>query len=422
MCVDLSRMKNLAYAVSLALVGCVADDVDKTLDVDDGKADGFTTAAGEPIPMQHHVDLAEFDGSPYLLVMIQENGIKAQLDDDYASTYSVASWETVRPRAQSFDTKIVRRIAGSFSTTTGMYDLVSGLDATAFTPANLSSIVYKASPRPRDVYTVAEVIAMSSGAGTLVTIDDRNYFYNYGYKPGTEADDVMSGRSFGASPGRKANDVSDTVYLRELDKLLTTDSDPSIFFRALFEILTRSHIASYANLSVLAQTVATDFIAVYTAEIDRSLMSNLYLHSWENDLAEVTMVSMWGTAVGKVLRDGHIIDGDPTDYWAMSTFSNRSGIGVTRWDRRALQRLITSYERVKHPALIAAIEAITGSSTDVFHRVMTYLNDPRFLDDRDALKRIPGEQLTEAVVALLREVRLDAPDMLTTPAFRDLMQ
>ena len=36
----------------------------------------------------------------------------------------------------------------------------------------------------------------ASGAGTLVRLNDDNYYYNYGYKSGAERDDVKSGRSF----------------------------------------------------------------------------------------------------------------------------------------------------------------------------------------------------------------------------------
>jgi hypothetical protein len=416
---------NIAYATSiyLALAGCVADELEPpaTLDVDDDKADGAGTPAGAPIAMQHAIELDRFDGAPFLLVMLDTDGIKAQLDDDYITTYPISAWSIARPAIQSFDGKVVRKLTRSFSTDTGMHDLVTALDARSFTPATIVGVLGSASPKPSDVYTVGEVLAMASGAGTLVVLDDHNYIYNYGYKSGTSFKDVMSGRSFGASPGHKANDASDTFYLGELGKLLANDADTASFYQTLFEILTRSHVAGLAKLPALGQTVATDFLAIYTAESDRHIMSHLGGHAWENDLAEVTMVSAWGTAVGKVMTDGHIVDGVPKDYWAMSATTTRSGIGETRADRRALQRLITSYERTAHPELVANIEAITGASTDVFRGVMEYLNDPRFLADHDALKAIRGADLTAATVAFLHQIHADAADMLTTPAFSKLL-
>jgi hypothetical protein len=409
-------------SIYLALAGCVSEALDPspTLDIEDDKADGAGGPAGAPIAMTHAVDVEAYDGSPFLFVMLDKGGIKAQLDDDYATTYEVAPWSRVRLGVQSFDGKVVRKVARSFSTTTGMHDLVTSLEASSFTPASIAGVVIDASPRPSDVFTVGEVLAMSSGAGTLVKLDGHNYFYNYGYKSGADDNDLKSGRSFGASPGHKANDASDTFYLGELGKLLTSTNDPTSFYQALFDILTRSHVAGLASLSPLAQTVATDFVAIYTAESDRHIMAHLIAHPWENDLAEVTMVSIWGTAVGKVMKDGHIVDGVPKDYWAMSPTTQRSGIGETRADRRRLQRLITSYERTAHPELVANLQTITGASTDAFRGVMEYLNDARFLGDQDALRTIPGEQLTAATVAFLAQVRIDAADMLATPAFGKL--
>lgn len=408
-------------ASSSLLTACLADDDDAPGDLsyEDDKADGFGTPAGDPLDIDHVVDLAKYDGQPFLAAMLEDKtGIKAQLDADYKTTYKVPSWTTVRKGVQNFDTKVVRKIGGAFSTSTGMHDFAISLKGKSFTPASAVSVSLKGTPKPTDVYTVAEVLAMSAGAGVLVQIDEHNYYYNYGYKSGALADDVMSGRSFGASPGHRANDASDTFYLTELGKLLTNTEAHTDFFKVMFDVLTQSRLDDYSKMSDLAQTVETDFLAVYTAESDRHIMSKLVEHPWENDLAEVTMVSLWGTAVGKVMKAGKIVDGTPKDWWAKSEVSNRSGIGMTRTDRRALQRLITAYERTAHPELVKAIEDITGHSTDMFRVTLEYLNNPKFLTDRAALKAIPGADLTKAMADFLAQVRTDAKDMLASPAFK----
>lgn len=411
------------YRVSISFlallhVACLSadDDAPATLDLEDDKSDSVTPA-GDPLAMKHAVQLQDFAGEPYLLVMLQSGGIKANLDEDYTSTYKVATWSSVRAAVQSFDTKIVRKLARAFDTSTGLHDLTVALRDEPFTPGTMTGIVWDTDNRPSDVYTVAQVLAMASGAGTLVTIDDANYFYNYGYRSGAEADDVKSGRSFGASPGHRANDASDTFYLGELDRYLTSDTNATSLFTTLLDILTRIRLDGYAELSTLGQAVATDFLAIYTAESDRHIMAELQAHPWENDLAEATFVSTWVTATDMIMKDRRIVAGSPKDWWALSAFSNRSGIGITRWDRRLLQRLITSYERTHHPELVAAIESITGPRTDMFRAVMEYLNNPRFFTDHDALRTIPGEELTRAFVAFLVQVRRDAPDMLATAEF-----
>src|SRR5262249_399944 len=154
-----------------------------------------------------------------------------------------------------------------------MKDFTTSIKGKSFTPATAVSLTSKATPKPTDLYTVAEVMAMSSGAGVLVQLDEKNYYYNYGYKSGALPDDVMSGRSFGASPGPRANDAPDTFSRGGLGRLLTNSEAHIALYQVMRDVLPRSHLDDYSKMSTLAQTVETDFLAVYTAESDRHIMS-----------------------------------------------------------------------------------------------------------------------------------------------------
>ena len=104
------------------------------------------------------------------------------------------------------------------------------------------------------------------------------------------------------------------------------------------------------------------------------------------------------------MKDGSLQDGDAKEWWAMSSVSNRSGIGITRQDRRKLQRMITSFERENNPELVEAIEVIIGDSKDVYRGVMEYLND---FDTQNGVRE-NADELTEAVVNFLLQTRKDA--------------
>jgi hypothetical protein len=130
-------------------------------------------------------------------------------------------------------------------------------------------------------------------------------------------------------------------------------------------------------------------------------------HPWENDLAEVTFVSAYGVAAGKVMKDGQLVDGSAKEYWAKSAVSNRSGIGQTRKDRRRLQSMICAYERDHHPELTAPIEKLIGGSGpggDLYEGLMEYLNDT---GHQAAVRRNAGA-IQAAYTEFLAQTRADA--------------
>ena len=160
-------------------------------------------------------------------------------------------------------------------------------------------------------------------------------------------------------------------FLKELELYLKTSQDTEKFYSAVLQILTQTDAGQLKATSESAQMVATDFIAIYTAELDRHLMTKLTKHYWENDLAEVVFIAPFSSVSGKIMKEGKFQDGRLDEYWAKSKFvdprtgkpSNRSGIGITRGDRRALQKWISDFEVRNHPELIAEIEKIVGRLT-----------------------------------------------------------
>lgn len=371
-------------------------------------------AAPQALPLRHETDLGDFTGKTFLeTVMQRQTGIKALLDDDYVDSYELADWAAVQNALANFDAKVVRKVLGAFGNDRrSLRAFTDQLAGTRFRPNQLLGILRQNYEGRGNVFALEHFFAIASGAGTVVRIDDGNYYYNYGYKSGASADDVKSGRSYGATPKHNANDASDVMYLGELEDFLTAGRGIREFYETMLEVLTRTDVSGYENgrLNTTAQAAMTDFIAIYTAELDRHLMVDLNprKHPWENDLAETTLVSAYAAATGLLMKDGELTEAPLKDFWSMSdTGSGRSGIGITRADRRKLQKLICDYERENHPELVRAVETLIDGRTsdgDLFRGLMEYLNQT----GTQRSVRANARKLTDAFVELLMQVREDA--------------
>ncbi len=237
-------------------------------------------------------------------------------------------------------------------------------------------------------FDLGTLYALTGGIGVKVKLDANNYNYHVLYKTGKKDphQEVMSGRSFSSSPGRLAADATDPEYLRDLEAYIKATSDMKPFFNTMILSLANSDTSGLKNLSDAGQAVLGDFFTVYTAEAVRHLMVNLAdgVHPWEIDLAAVTFVSPISVRMGKIVTDGELKN-DTIGGWFAPSPNNkpggpqRSGIGITRKDRKKLQAAIHKYEMGTPDGkkLIADIQAITGNNgnqNDVIQAVFEYLS------------------------------------------------
>jgi hypothetical protein len=257
------------------------------------------------------------------------------------------------------------------------------------------------------------------GTGVAVRIDEKNYFFNVGYNNGSQTGDVQSGRSYGVGPTNRESDPSDQFYLNELEAYLKAEPNSvSDFYSALMKALTNCDTSSWTKLSTAGQMVATDFMAIYTAESDRHLMVKLSpkQHPWEIDLAATTFVSVFDVTTGKINQET-----DKTTGKGMQTFqldlgsielwygkgTKGSGIGETRGARTDLTKKISSYEEKNHPELIEKIANITkmNAGTDMIQDVFEYLNNNA---SPLVMTASESQQLSDAVVDFLVQVQKDS--------------
>lgn len=237
-------------------------------------------------------------------------------------------------------------------------------------------------------FDLATLYALTGGFGVKVKLDDKNYNYHVLYKTGKTDphQEVMSGRSFASSPKRGVADATDPEYLRDLAKYLQNTQDLKPFYRALVLSLANSDMTGLSRLSPEGQMVLGDFFTVYTAEAVRHLMVDLQdgMHPWEIDLAAVTFVSAVSQKIGKVVVGGVLQDGDIGQWFAPSPNNKpdgpqRSGIGITRRDRKILQKAIHAQQMASRDGkkLITEIQSIIGTrenKDDVIQGVFEFLS------------------------------------------------
>lgn len=273
-------------------------------------------------------------------------------------------------------------------------------------------------------FDLATMYALTGGIGVKVKIDDNNYNYHVLYKTGRSNphEEVMSGRSFSSSPGRGVADATDPEYLRDLQKYLKDTQDERPFYRALVLSLANTDPSGFARLSNLGQAVLADFLTVYTAEAVRHQMVDLKdgVHPWEIDLAAVTVVSSLSVEIGKIVAGGQLVSQDIGGWFAPSPNNKpggpqRSGIGITRRDRKKFTEAIHKFELGTPDGreLIKKIQAIIGTQhngNDVIQGVFEFLSNratPNTLGPN-------GTKLADLVAEFVEIARNDAEDIAKT--------
>jgi len=369
------------------------------------------------------IDLSSFQGDTYLqLALLNGNGIVDKTNVDDNTAVKIGSAVSIIQTINKFDPRISQRLYAQFKNgQTDFQSLVTPFEGRSVTPQNIGSIIgpnIKNIQNPnsaniaRALSSTSVLVLLSSGSGTIVRLNEGDYFYNVGY----QTPNVRSGRTFSITQGRPLLDPSDNDYLSEMDAYLSAapPNELARFYGALFHVLTKCDASDIPALTSAGQTVATDFFAIYTAELNRHVMANLVPDKspWEIDIGEVTLLTSYGAASHMVMKGGKLIKGTATAYFASG--STGSGIGDTRKDFVKLAKAITSFEESAghHPELVEKIVTLTpiqdptinaDVNGDVFRRLLIYLNRREFQQD----VQNHSDDLASAVTALVVQSRAD---------------
>ncbi|MEQ1722949.1 MAG: hypothetical protein ABL930_07210 [Pseudobdellovibrio sp.] len=378
------------------------------------------------------VDITANKGTTFFALM--ENVIKPSLDEYATEGFVVANGKTVLAALKNVDAKVSAKAIRAAGSQAALKQLADDLNSSGekITFYDLPQAIADAGISAGR-YDLATFLALVSGGGVALKISDNSFAYNVNYGTGEFEKDEMTGRSFGEAPGRMALDASDKHYLQILEKYVRADGENSEeFYKSILQILLNSDASGFENISEEGQAVASDFIAVYTAEQDRHLMAELKNHHWDEALLEVTLLSSFhgGQKNVMIMYNGELTSttlaqtpgcneeersekkASMIDYWQFSTSTdpascNRSGINITRRDFRSLGTLISNYQRENNPELVENVERhFQGVKTG--GNLYAQLSD--FLINYDTPKKLDKKtlQLANDFTAFLMQVRKDA--------------
>jgi hypothetical protein len=320
-----------------------------------------------------------------------------------------------QPADRSFDLKSV---AGQRS----YYDMVR---------SQIGPTIEKFAPQAKGPATNKS--ELKAGHGVTVKLSQFNFNIHVNY-PATS----LGGRSYGWTRG-EVGDWSDEVYLDHLAAALQVDDadETARFYKLLIRVLGACNVEDKdSNIETLAnptQRVATNFVAIYTAEAYRAMVPEQPHKGWDDALFQVTMLGAFhsgqasltkyymGTFSNKSKKQGPGVyrgpnaDGAPTkdaelnDYWQFSANpqSRQSGINETRADFVQMGRKITKYAKANGAKSVANIEAVVGESDNVIQAVSHYFTNGRSKD----VSKI--DSLANDVADFMTNIRADADKMTT---------
>jgi hypothetical protein len=205
-----------------------------------------------------------------------------------------------------------------------------------------------------------------------------------------------------------------------------------------------------ANTGVPTQRVATNFLAIYTAEEYRAIQGT---KNWDDAILEVTLLGAFhggqttftkfyrgkfttrsnvqetGNYYGLPSKDknGKVVptvakDATMDDYWQISKTSTRSGIHLTAGDYGKMGTAITRYESTKaHNKTLSLIQSIVGSGPNVIHGISTYFTEGKADPSKTntlavAVAQFLDQVNTDANVITAWELGAPTPPAPTSPA------
>jgi hypothetical protein len=269
---------------------------------------------------------------------------------------------------------------------------------------------------------------LKAGHGVTLKLSQFNFNIHVNYPNASEG-----GRSYGWTRG-EVGDWSDEVYLNHLAAALAQDDVEEVakFYKLLIQMLgacnTDDKDLSIETLSNPTQRVATNFLAIYTAEEYRAMVPVQPHHGWDDALLQVTLLGAFhsgqptltkfymGSFSNKSKEQGPGVyrgpnadraatkDAELNDYWQDSANPNsrQSGINETRGDFVEMGLKITKYAKSTGNKTLASIEAVVGESDNVIQAISQYFTNGRSKD----VSKIAN--LANDVADLMTNIRQDA--------------
>jgi hypothetical protein len=270
---------------------------------------------------------------------------------------------------------------------------------------------------------------LKAGNGISVRLSKNNYKVHINFPNGP-----VGGRSYGWTKGQ-IGDWSDAMYLDNLIEVTANNSpeDMRNFYEMIVETLGACDVADLESLEPNTQRVATNFIAIYTAEAYRAMVPDAH-KNWDDALFETTLLGAFhggqseltkfymgqftnisrkqGSGVYAKTRPGALFEeakekaAQMRDYWQFSSnpASKQSGINITRVDFEKMGQAITAYETevAKNKTLNRIYKVVGGDRRNVIKAISKFFSEGQSQD----IAQIDG--LAKDVAQLMLDIHADA--------------
>lgn len=274
--------------------------------------------------------------------------------------------------------------------------------------------------------------ALYAGQGVSVKLSESNYNVHINFPNA-----AVGGRSYGWTRG-KVGDWSDAMYLDSLEEDLSRSSDKNTgdFYRILVAMLGASNASQIDTLDLSSQLVATNFLAIYTAEAYRAMVPDPHMN-WDDALLQVTLLGAFHSgqrtltkyyvgqfsdqsrkqdsgvynrgAPGPKFSEARKKKAQLRDYWQFSANpdSKQSGINITRNDFEKMGAAITAYEKfvVKNPKLDEIFAIVGGDKRNVIKAIADFFTEGKSRNT-DVI-----EKLANDVADLMMDIKAHAEDI-----------
>ena len=312
-----------------------------------------------------------------------------------------------------------------------LYDLNSYSGKSSYYDLMKSTIEPKIADIAKDA-TQDNVGALKAGKGVAVKLGDHNYNIHVNFPLGAQG-----GRSYGWTSGQ-VGDWSDLKYMQHLAQVVLGNNPPDLnaFYETIVRMLGACNPQGIENLIPATQRVATNFLAIYTAEEYRAMVPK-GIKNWDDALLQVTMLGAFHGGQSKftmfyegkftaqtrkqaagvytpfgpgpTAKDASDKPASMDDYWQFSRDpdSNRSGVNETRSDFEKMGHAITKYEASIQSQALAQVQAVVGMSENVIETTSKFFTTGQSKD----MSKIDG--LAKAVSALMLEARGNADEITT---------
>lgn len=242
----------------------------------------------------------------------------------------------------------------------------------------------------------------------------------------------MGGRSYGWTSG-KVGDWSDSMYLNSLSDMASKESDKEMsdFYKVIINILGNSDSSGLASLKPDSIRVATNYLAIHTAEQYRRIQKRTT--RWGDALLQVTLLAAFHAGQDKFQmfytgdftdtvrkkapgvyangREGALFDGARIEKAKLDSYhqfsgktpdmpgSSRSGINLTRNDFERMGEEITRhFEEVGSKSLdqIKKIIGVKGKHSNIIAAIARYYCEGKArAEDTAAMAKAVSEFMIE---------------------------